>query len=211
MLTKGFWRDAILNEADSGGAGAGTVVVVENEQKPNESAAGDPTAEQLRADLAKVKADLAAANNESATRRRKLEALERADEERKTAELSDVEKEKNARIKAEGRATEAENRYRTILLRSAIEREATRLNFHDPVDAYVHINMDAVTLDDTGKVNGADTAVANLAKQKTYLVKPDRQGAPNINGNEGGGHNAPTTAREIANETLNKMYPKRKT
>ena len=132
-----------------------------------ETPIGDPAqnAAALMAELESIRKALKAANAEAATRRKALEAFEQADEQRKLAEMTEVEK-ANARAKAaEERADTVERDAQRERLTHAVALKAQTLNFHDPADAMAFVASDTLT------VETVDDALAELAKTRPYLVK----------------------------------------
>lgn len=135
------------------------------------SSQAQPTAEQVAAELAELRKALKAANAESMSRRKRLEELEAAEEERKAAQMSEIDKALKAKADAEARAQAAEERMRTAAIRNAVVLAATRANFYDPEDAFRLADLDAVQIGDDGKVAGVEEALKTLAKTKPHLVK----------------------------------------
>lgn len=130
-----------------------------------------PTAEQLMAELASLRAALKAANAESMTRRKRLDELEAADEERKAAQLSEVEKAKKAQADAEAKARAADDRLRTAAIRNAVVLEASKVSFFDPEDAFRLADLGGVQVADDGTVTGVADALKALMKAKPHLVR----------------------------------------
>ena len=125
---------------------------------------GQPTAAELAAELERVKAALKTANSESASRRKRLEELEAAEAERTAAQLSEVEKAKKLAADAEVKAQAAEERLRTAMVRNAVVVAASKLNFHDPEDAFRLADLGDAQVGDDGKVTGVEDALKALAK-----------------------------------------------
>ena len=132
---------------------------------------GQPTAEQLATELASLRAALKAANAESMTRRKKLDELEAAEEERKAAQLSEVEKARKAQADAEAKALATEERLRTAAIRNAVVLAASKANFYDPEDAFRLADLAEVQVADDGTVTGVDNALKALTKAKPHLVR----------------------------------------
>ena len=135
------------------------------------SSQAQPTAEQVAAELAELRKALKAANAESMSRRKRLEELEAAEEERKAAQMSEIDKALKAKADAEARAQAAEERMRTAAIRNAVVLAATRANFYDPEDAFRLADLDAVQIGEDGKVSGVEEALKALTKAKPHLVK----------------------------------------
>ena len=130
-----------------------------------------PTIESLQAELEEGRAALKRVNSESAGRRKKLEAFEEAEEARKLADMTELEKlqaelqsERDAHAAAEQGALQAKIAY-------AVELAAAKANFHNPADAMAFLGDAEFTLDDKGKVEGVAEALAKLVKERPHLVK----------------------------------------
>jgi len=137
-----------------------------------------PDTAGMEAELVKVRAALHSANKEAADRRKKLEAFEKADEERKLAAMTELEK-VQAELKASEDAREAiERDARQALISHAVHLEAATANFHKPEDAMAFLGVAEFDVDDEGKVQGVAEALKALAKERPYLVKPATTGDP---------------------------------
>lgn len=147
-----------------------------DENSTDESAAQESeteaTAAELRAQVEKQKNHIAALNKESADRRKKLEAFEKADTDRKTAELSEIEK-IEAKVKAievEKNKLEAENK--TLKLQGAFNAKVTALklefiNEYAAEDAYKSLAVE--------DVDGMEDAIKKLLKDRPYLFTAAEQ------------------------------------
>lgn len=144
------------------------------------------TVEQLAAELETLRKALKAANAESATRRKRLEELEAAEEERKAAQMSEIDKALKAKADAEARAQAAEERMRTATIRNAVVLAATRANFHDPEDAFRLADLEGVQINEDGRVSGVEEALKALAKAKPHLVRQAATGTGEINATAAG-------------------------
>jgi DNA repair exonuclease SbcCD ATPase subunit len=133
--------------------------------------------EQLQAELERTRTALQGANRESADRRKKLEAFEKAEQDRAKKDLSEVERLKGQVAELDKRARELEAERETMIIRSAVERAATALGFHSAEDAYQLADLSGVEIDEDGKVSNVDQALKALVKARPYLVrvvdKPD--------------------------------------
>jgi hypothetical protein len=166
---------------------------------------GQPTAEQLATELASLRAALKAANAESMTRRKKLDELEAAEEERKAAQLSEVEKAKKAQADAEAKARATEERLRTSAIRSAVAMEAARLGFYDPEDAFRLADLAEVQVAEDGKVTGVEAALKALAKAKAHLVKT-ASGGGDINSTAAGRQTRPSADELVRQKRASGAY-----
>lgn len=87
-----------------------------------------------------------------------------------------------AKTKAEKEAAEA--KARETAMRAAVMQEAAKANFYDGNDAWLFVDRETLELAEDGTVNGAEKAVAAVAKAKPHLVKTAGQtpGSPRANG-----------------------------
>ena len=166
---------------------------------------GQPTAEQLAAELASLRAALRAANAESMTRRKKLDELEAAEEERKAAQLSEVEKAKKAQADAEAKARATEERLRTAAIRNAVVLAASKANFYDPEDAFRLADLAEVQVADDGTVTGVDNALKTLTKAKPHLVKV-ASGGGEINSTAAGRQTRPSADELVRQKRASGAY-----
>lgn len=166
---------------------------------------GQPTAEQLAAELASLRAALRAANAESMTRRKKLDELEAAEEERKAAQLSEVEKARKAQADAEAKAMATEERLRTAAIRSAVVLAASKANFYDPEDAFRLADLATVQVADDGTVTGVDDALKTLTKAKPHLVKTT-SGGGEINSTAAGRQTRPSADELVRQKRASGTY-----
>lgn len=136
-----------------------------------------PTTAELLADLEKTRTALKAANKEAADRRKRLEALETAENERKTAEMTETQKLQAKLEKAEAERTAALERANERLKRAAILSKASG-EFIDADDVVTALAA-KLELDDNGDVEGLDEALAALKKAKPHWLKTEK-GAPRL-------------------------------
>lgn len=145
------------------------------------TAATTPTAEELNAELARVRDALKAANKEAADRRRKLDELEQADAKRKEE------------------ATQALQTANDRLIRAAFVAEASQHGALHPADAYALADRSNVTVDDSGNVSGVTEAVKALLDSNRLSLRA--RTVPNLDAGSGGnqGQRLPTlTEAELA-------------
>jgi len=121
--------------------------------------------------LERTRAALKATNDESAGRRKKLEALEADEAKRKQAEMTETERLKAAAADEKVKREAAEEALKTERTRGAVLTAAAKANLADPEDAWRMIDQATLTVGADGAVTGADKAVEALAKAKPYLVK----------------------------------------
>jgi hypothetical protein len=136
------------------------------------------TAEELRAEKARMAKALKDANDEARKERLKNKEYERAEEERQAASLSEVEKIKKQAGDAERRAREAEARAQQAeaklvegIVDAAVEREARQQGFEYPETVARLIDRDAIEYDgETRKVSGVKDAVKKVAATYPGLI-----------------------------------------
>lgn len=172
---------------------------------PGAGGDGQPTAEQLAAELASLRAALRAANAESMTRRKKLDELEAAEEERKAAQLSEVEKARKAQADAEAKALATEERLRTAAIRNAVVLAASKANFYDPEDAFRLADLAEVQVAEDGTVTGVDNALKTLTKAKPHLVKV-ASGGGEINSTAAGRQTRPSADELVRQKRASGAY-----
>ncbi len=157
-------------------------------------AGGQPSAADLLAELKRAREALKAANREAADRRKKLDAYETAEEERKQAAMTELEKLTKAKTDAEERASKVMQEANTRVLKAAFIAEAAKHGAKVPADAYALAQADGaqVSVDDSGNPVGVAEAVKALV-DAGRLVLSGRPSAPGLDGGAGGGNRpAPT-------------------
>jgi chromosome segregation ATPase len=181
---------------------------------PTVPPAGDPPVVPPALSLAELQTQLAekdrllkAANHESADRRKKLDLLEAAEEERKKAAMSETErltteaKEAQAKVEqAQAEAKTATERANERLMRAAVLEAATKAGFNDPNDAWLYVDRAKITAGDDDTFKGVVEAVAAVASQKKYLVTA----APRANGTPRSGGKPPAPENKNGGNTPRK-------
>ena len=130
-----------------------------------------PTVDELVVQLADTRKALKAVNNESAARRKKLQAFEDAKKEREDAEMTELEKSQASLVEMTTANEQLQQTIRDAKVDAAINAKAVELKFRNPADARALIDMNAVTLSDDGKVSGVDKALQALVKERPYLTE----------------------------------------
>jgi hypothetical protein len=85
------------------------------------------------------------------------------------ASKSELEKEREARTAAEAKAQAAEERAKSVALRSAVISEATKQGAVDPDAVLKLIDTGELEMDDNGNISGLSGAVTALLEAKKYL------------------------------------------
>ena len=145
------------------------------------------TPEELKAELGEVREALKRVNAESAGRRKELEKIAAAEEERKKELLSETEK-FQVEIKAVSEAHKAlKAELSAERVRTAIIAEAMKLGFASPEDAMSLTNLAEITVTD-GKVSGFEKSLKALADSGRLAMKDDKRsdglGTPPGRGNK---------------------------
>lgn len=163
--------------------------------------AGGKTVAELEAELARTAAALSAANGESAARRKKIDAYEKAEAEREAASLSELEKVNRRAAEAEAREKAAEDRARETALKTAFEVAAYKAGVAHPEDVYLLADKAAVAMDEGGKVTGVTEAVKALVDAgRVPMAAGGPQPAPNLDGGAGGNHGNSGAVKLTADE-----------
>ncbi|MDF1510779.1 scaffolding protein [Robertmurraya sp. DFI.2.37] len=109
---------------------------------------------------------------------KRLEALEKADEERRKAEMTEAERLKaekeEAAKKAEEAAEQAKKAQETAnqrIVNTEIRSVARALNANDPNDVLALLDKSIVEIDDDGNVKGVEEAVKALKEAKPWMFK----------------------------------------
>jgi len=165
-----------------------------------EKAAGQQTVtlEGALEELGRTRAALRTANAEAADRRRKLAALEKAEQERADAELSEKERLEKQLAEAQEARAKAEAVVNDVLLKTAVTLAAAKAGFIDAGVAYQLADLAGVEIGEDGEVAGVDKALKALAKGKPYLLKQEGGQQPDINaGKRGDGEKGQTDLEAI--------------
>lgn len=150
--------------------------------------------EEARAAKEKAKADTEALNAELAEIRA---SLEKYTEGEKTA----IEKAESLAAESTEKLTAAQTKLRDAYLDNAVLAAGTVLQFHDPLDAKTHLDIETIDFDEDGKPNQEQIMeqLKKVAEAKTYLVKTETFGD-----GDGGAGGAPVL--DDAQKALRKKY-----
>jgi hypothetical protein len=127
------------------------------------------------AELQRTRKALKDRNAENAKWRKKLDAFEADEQQRKQANMTELERiqaqladlqTQNARLAQERQDT---------AIRAEIMAEATRQGFTDPQDAYKLVDLATVEVGDDGAIASVAPILKNLGESKPYLLQ--QQGA----------------------------------
>jgi hypothetical protein len=157
---------------------------------------GTQTAEEVKAELERVRKALKDANKEAADRRKKLEALEAAEKERADKELTETERLQKKLAEIQQQAEQATQLANQRLVRQAIVTQAARLNFADPEDAYDKLKNTQFEIEGE-TVTGVEDAVKKLAERSKHLLKSNNPNLSTFNP-AGGGIAVETDAQKRA-------------
>lgn len=148
-------------------------------EKPNPEVEQDITKltpEQIQTELERTRLALKAANQEAASRRKKLEAFEEAEKKKADAEKSELEKAQAKAAQLEKDLANQREASQKQTIRHTVEMAAAKMEFYDPADAVALADLSGVEIDDDGKVKGVDEALKALAKAKPHLIKTEQPG-----------------------------------
>lgn len=159
-----------------------------NTQTGETPAVSQPTIDELKAELDAIRKALKTANSEAADRRKKLDAFEQAEEQRKQAEMTEAQKAIDAKTKAEEAAKRVMQAADAKLKRAAFMAEASKFGVTRPEDAYALALADGVeiTVSEDGEVSGVVEAVKALVEAGRLPLTGGRPGAPSLDGGAGG-------------------------
>lgn len=151
---------------------------VETTTPAPEMGAGAPDAATMQAELELTRKALKAANAEAAGRRKELDVYVQAEQARKEAEMSEVEKALKRATDAEAALQAERGARQAATLKHAVAVAAIAAGFHNPDDAWAFLPQGAVTLGDNDKAEGVDEALKELVKARPYLVKSTQPAPP---------------------------------
>ena len=120
---------------------------------------------------AKTASELERARREAAGYRKRASEAEAELKALRDAELSEQERLTQERDVLRQSLAQAEERYRSTVIESAVVSEAARMGVVDPAAAAVFLHGQ-VTLDDDGKPVGVTDALTGLLEAKPYLRAP---------------------------------------
>lgn len=145
-------------------------------EKP--AAEAGKSAAELQAELDRTAKALKEANKEAASRRKRLDELEAAEKKRADESKTELEKAQARATELEGQLTAQQQAAQERAIKAEIRLQAASMGFNDPDDAYRADVLAAVTVGEDGEVSGVKDALAQLAKDKPYLVGKARSAAP---------------------------------
>ena len=126
---------------------------------------------ELAAELQRTRDALKAANNEAAQRRKKLDEYERAEQTRKDAELSEMDKLNKRLAEAETARQQALTTANDRLIKAAFVAEAAKHGVEYPEDAFLLADKTNVAVDDSGNVIGVAETVKSLVDGKRLPLR----------------------------------------
>ena len=126
---------------------------------------------ELAAELQRARDALRAANNEAAQRRKKLDEYEKAEQTRKDAELSEMDKLNKRLAEAETARQQALTTANDRLIKAAFVAEAAKHGVEYPEDAFLLADKSNVAVDDSGNVIGVAETVKTLVDGKRLPLR----------------------------------------
>lgn len=147
---------------------------------------------------------------ESADYRTRAKAAEEELEEKRKAEMSELEQAQVERDKEKQRGDTLESELDNIRLQMAVSNAAAAANFHDPQDALSLIDKETISKNDEGEYNrqSVEAAVKRLADSKPHLIKGKNAGAGSGDGGARGQGGGNMTEQE-KQQALEKEYQER--
>jgi septal ring factor EnvC (AmiA/AmiB activator) len=141
-------------------------------ETPTEQTTTDGQAPQgEQPDIEALLKEVKTLRKEAASWRTKLRATEEAEEQRKRAEMTELDK-LRADLEAERQArTVAEEQRRQQVLRTQVISAAARMGLNDPEDAVRMLDTSDLEIDDQGQINGLEREMSKLLAAKPYLAK----------------------------------------
>ncbi len=115
--------------------------------------------------------DLGKLRRENAGLRGRLRTLEKAEEERQQASMTEVERLKAQLAAKDSEIAELRTRDGERTVRLAVVEVANRLGFRNPEMAYKLLDADAVVRDDEGNPTNVEKLLKNLLEKEPYLGK----------------------------------------
>ena len=125
----------------------------------------------MAAELQRARDALRAANNEAAQRRKKLDEYEKAEQTRKDAELSEMDKLNKRLAEAETARQQALTTANDRLIKAAFVAEAAKHGVEYPEDAFLLADKTNVAVDDSGNVIGVAETVKSLVDGKRLPLR----------------------------------------
>lgn len=148
----------------------GATAPVAESRAADKQTAAEPTVDELRALLDKERKDRQEANKEAQTMRAKLRELEKAEEERTLAAMSEQER---IKVELEAARTELETVKAARLeamLKADVATAAAKHGIVDTEAAYKLMDREKIKFDETGAPTNVQDVIAELAQAKPYLT-----------------------------------------
>lgn len=173
----------------------------ESDEENSDGEEEELTVDELKAQLAEKKKHIAKLNRESAERRKKLDEFEKTEQERKQAELTEVEKaQKRAKdLEDEKQVLARENQ--TLKLRQSFESQVrdASLTFKNSKAAKDAFNALVEEILEDGDTEVTGDHIKQLVKERDYLFgKPDPNTINNDGSKKGKTNSAVVTEEKVA-------------
>ena len=111
---------------------------------------------------------------------------EELEDEKKKENLSELERLKLEKEESDKKLIEATNRSNQFLIQSKVISIASKLKIRDPEAAFILMDKDDVSIDDSGKVLGIENSLKALIKDKPYLLDSGNNDSNNQDPQSGG-------------------------
>lgn len=172
---------------------------VKSETEETQETAAEPTVEEMKAQLADSQKRIKELNHESAERRKKLDAFEKAEAERKTAEMSEMEKvnAKAQAVEAEKERLAKENRILTLQRDFENKVRDAKLEFKNSLASQDAFRAALELVGEGSEIS--DEQVKTLAKEREYLFgKTETVTSSNDAGARGRQNSAALSQEQVA-------------
>lgn len=101
----------------------------------------------------------------------KVKEAQLSEQERLAKQLEEL---KSQLAQAQQQQAQLEQERIEALIRAAVVNEATKLGFHDPLDAYRMVDLSALTVEEDGRISGVGEQLKALAEGKPYLLRKEQ-------------------------------------
>lgn len=135
----------------------------------------DVTLEAALARIAELEHSHKNAREQADRQAKKLTAYEKAEQDKKDAELSEVERIKKQHAELQSQHEAYTRQMQDRIIRYEVERAATKLNIIDPDAAVKLLDLSELEYDDSNNPTNAEKLLEKLIKQKPYLLAPAKE------------------------------------
>lgn len=133
------------------------------------------TLEEALARIAELEHSHKNAREQADRQAKKLSAYEKAEQEAKDAQLSEIERIRKQHAELQAQHDTYTRQAQERIVRYEVERQAAKLGIIDPDAAARLLDRSELEVDDTGMPTNAEKLLEKLVKQKPYLVAQNAQ------------------------------------